>query len=105
MLTRTARRFARYPYPHEYRAWPGPNSSTFTAYIAREVPALGLNLPSNAVGEDFLLGSGLFVSGLSGSGFQISLYSLAGLLLAMDEGFEMNVGIERGVPGGAKPTR
>ncbi|HEX4614835.1 MAG TPA: DUF3750 domain-containing protein, partial [Stellaceae bacterium] len=28
---------ARYPYPHEYRAWPGPNSNTFTAYIARQV--------------------------------------------------------------------
>jgi hypothetical protein len=35
---------ARYPYPHEYRAWPGPNSNTFTAYIARHVPELGLNL-------------------------------------------------------------
>ena len=34
---------ARYPYPHEYRAWPGPNSNTFTAYIAREVPELGLD--------------------------------------------------------------
>jgi hypothetical protein len=45
---------ARYPYPHEYRAWPGPNSNTFTAYIAREVPDLGLSLPSNAVGKDFL---------------------------------------------------
>jgi hypothetical protein len=40
----------RYPYPREYRAWPGPNSNTFTAYIAREVPELGLDLPSNAVG-------------------------------------------------------
>ena len=27
-----------YPYPHEYRAWPGPNSNTFTAYIARAGP-------------------------------------------------------------------
>jgi hypothetical protein len=27
------RDFARYPYPHEYRAWPGPNSNTFTAYV------------------------------------------------------------------------
>ena len=44
----------RYPYPHEYRAWPGPNSNTFTAFIAREVPQLGLDLPSNAIGKDFL---------------------------------------------------
>jgi Protein of unknown function (DUF3750) len=26
----------RYPYPQKYRAWPGPNSNTFTAYIARQ---------------------------------------------------------------------
>jgi hypothetical protein len=82
---------ARYPYPHEYRAWPGPNSNTFTAYIAREVPELGLNLPSNAVGKDFLPGSALFASAPSGSGFQVSLYGLAGLLLAVDEGVELNV--------------
>jgi len=55
---------SRYPYPHEYRAWPGPNSNTFTAYVAREVPELGLNLPSNAVGKDFLPGSALFVSAM-----------------------------------------
>src|ERR1700737_4106560 len=44
---------AHYPYPHEYRAWPGPNSNTFTAYIAREVPELGLNRPPNPSGRDF----------------------------------------------------
>ena len=27
-----------YPYAHEYRLWPGPNSNTFTAYIVRRVP-------------------------------------------------------------------
>jgi hypothetical protein len=63
----------------------------FTAYIAREVPELGLNLPSNAVGKDFLPGSALFASAPSGSGFQVSLHGLAGLLLAVDEGFELNV--------------
>jgi Protein of unknown function (DUF3750) len=61
---------ARYPYPHEYRAWPGPNSNTFTAFIAREVPELGLNLPSNAVGKDFLPGSALFASALAAPGFR-----------------------------------
>ncbi len=24
-----------YPYPESYRLWPGPNSNTFTAYVAR----------------------------------------------------------------------
>ena len=53
---------ARYPYPHEYRAWPGPNSNTFTAFIAREVPELGLSLPANAVGKDFPPGGVLVAS-------------------------------------------
>jgi hypothetical protein len=93
----------RYPYPHEYRAWPGPNSNTFTAYIAREVPELGLDLPSNAIGKDFLPGGALFAAAPSGSGFQVSLYGLAGVLLAIDEGLELNVlglniGIDAAVP-------
>lgn len=59
-----------YPYPQEYRAWPGPNSNTFTAYIARRVPELHLDLPSNAIGKDFLPGGALFAAAPSGSGFQ-----------------------------------
>jgi hypothetical protein len=82
---------ATYPYPHDYRAWPGPNSNTFMAYIARQVPELGLDLPSNAVGKDFLPGGALFAPAPSGSGFQFSLYGVAGVLIAADEGFELNV--------------
>jgi len=94
---------ARYPYPHEYRAWPGPNSNTFTAFIARQVPELGLDLPSNAIGEDFLPGGALFAAAPSGSGFQVSLYGLAGILLALDEGIELNIlglniGVDAAVP-------
>jgi hypothetical protein len=74
------------------------NSTTFTAYVAREAPELGLNLPSNAIGKDFLPRSAIFASAPSGSGFQVSLYGLAGLLLAVDEGFELNVlGLNIGV--------
>jgi hypothetical protein len=92
-----------YPYPHEYRAWPGPNSNTFTAYIARQVPELGLALPPNAVGKDFLPGGALLAAAPSGSGFQVSLYGLAGILLAVDEGFELNImgfniGVDAAVP-------
>ena len=32
-----------YPWPDTYTAFPGPNSNTFIAWIAREVPELGLN--------------------------------------------------------------
>ena len=45
----------RYPYPAEYRAFPGPNSNTFTAWIAREVPELNLDLPLRAVGKSYPL--------------------------------------------------
>jgi len=87
-----------YPYPHEYRAWPGPNSNTFTAYIGRQVPELGLDLPSNAIGKDFLPAGALVAAAPSGTGFQISLYGLAGILVAADEGFELNLlGLNIGV--------
>lgn len=43
-----------YPWPDEYRAFPGPNSNTFTAWIAREVPQLHLNLPFNAIGSGYI---------------------------------------------------
>ena len=92
-----------YPYPHEYRAWPGPNSNTFTAYIARQISELGLDLPSNAIGKDFLPEGALFAKAPSGSGFQVSLYGLAGILVAAEEGLEVNVlglniGVDPAVP-------
>jgi len=94
---------AGYPYPRSYRAWPGPNSNTFTAYIARRVPELGLALPANAVGKDFLPGGALFARAPSGSGFQLSLYGLAGILVAAKEGVELNllglnIGIDAAAP-------
>ena len=45
----------QYPYPDTYRAFPGPNSNTFTAWVAQQVPRLGLNLPLRAVGKSYLL--------------------------------------------------
>jgi hypothetical protein len=89
---------ASYPYPYAYRAWPGPNSNTFTAHIARQVPELGLDLPANAIGKDFLPGGALFATAPSGTGFQLSLYGLAGILVALKEGVEINVlGLSTGI--------
>src|SRR5712664_972657 len=76
-----------YPYAGEYAAWPGPNSNTFTAYIARAVPELGLDLPPTAIGKDYL-GDRLYATAPSGGGFQLSLL---GLLASGVEGFEVNV--------------
>lgn len=82
---------ARYPYPNEYRAWPGPNSNTFTAYVARQVPELGLELPSNAIGKDYLPDGALFAAAPSATGYQVSLLGLLGVMIAGDEGFELNL--------------
>jgi hypothetical protein len=103
MIERIRAAAASYPYPHDYRAWPGPNSNTFTAYVARQVPELGLDLPSNAIGKDFLPDGAVFAAAPSGSGFQVSFYGIAGVLLAVDEGFELNllglnIGIDAAVP-------
>jgi hypothetical protein len=98
LITKIRDAVAAYPYPHEYRAWPGPNSNTFTAFVARQVPELGLALPSNAIGKDYLPGGALFAVAPSGTGYQVSLLGLAGILVARAEGIEINVlGLNLGV--------
>lgn len=42
-----------YPWPNTYTAFPGPNSNTFTAWIAKQVPELGLDLPFSAIGSGY----------------------------------------------------
>src|SRR4051812_17755685 len=57
-----------YPYAATYSAWPGPNSNTFVAHLGREIPELRLNLPSNAIGKDYLPGGAVFARTPSGTG-------------------------------------
>lgn len=82
---------ASYPWPQTYHAWPGPNSNTFLAHIGREVPALKLDMPANAVGKDYR--SLLNPIGLppSGRGLQVSLLGVAGVTVGAEEGIEINV--------------
>ncbi|MBI2090374.1 MAG: DUF3750 domain-containing protein [Deltaproteobacteria bacterium] len=87
-----------YPYVHEYRLWPGPNSNTFTAYVARQVPELQLQLPVMAIGKDFPVNGTLLDRAPSGTGFQLSFFGLLGVLIAQQEGVEVNVlGLSFGV--------
>lgn len=81
----------RYPYADAYVTWPGPNSNTFTAWLAREVPELRVTLPSTAIGKDFLAGGQLAAWAPSGTGFQLSFAGLMGVTLAMEEGLELNL--------------
>jgi hypothetical protein len=82
---------ATYPFASQYRTWPGPNSNTFTASVARQVPALRLDLPPTAVGKDYLGPTQVLAAVPSGSGYQISLLGLAGVLAAREEGLEVNL--------------
>ena len=80
-----------YPYPDRYRSGPGPNSNTFHAHIGRAVPELRLDLPSTAIGKDFLPNGDLTALAPSGTGVQVSLFGLAGLLVGLEEGLEVNL--------------
>ncbi|MFT6267355.1 MAG: hypothetical protein ACJAVV_000152 [Alphaproteobacteria bacterium] len=44
---------ARYPYANEYTLFPGPNSNTFPAWVGLQVPALGLEMPFDAIGSGY----------------------------------------------------
>ena len=79
-----------YPYPGEYTAWPGPNSNTFTAWITRAVPELGVDLPPTAIGKDYISGS-IFGSAPSGRGMQLSLGGMFALTASGVEGLELNL--------------
>lgn len=79
-----------YPYPKSYTLWPGPNSNSFTAWVSRAVPELELNLPSTAIGKDYL-GYRLIARPPSGSGFQFSVFGLFGFVISRIEGIEFNL--------------
>ncbi|MBS0424517.1 MAG: DUF3750 domain-containing protein [Proteobacteria bacterium] len=87
----------KYPYAKDYTIWPGPNSNTFTAWVSRSVPELQLDLPPTAIGKDYL-GYRLVSQAPSGSGLQISLFGLMGILVSAVEGIEFNLlGLSFGV--------
>jgi hypothetical protein len=88
-----------YPYAKTYTLWPGPNSNTFVAWIARAVPELEVDLPATAIGKDYLGGS-LFSRAPSGSGFQVSLAGLLGVAASRIDGLELNLlGLNFGISG------
>lgn len=87
-----------YPYNDTYRTWPGPNSNTFVAHIGRSVPELRLDLPSTAIGKDYVPLTSAIGRAPSGTGLQLSLFGLLGVIVAPEEGLEVNVlGLSLGV--------
>ena len=90
LIERIDRAARDYPFATEYTMWPGPNSNTFTAWVARAVPELKVDLPPTAIGKDFL-GDRIVATAPSGSGLQLSLFGLLGLTASGVEGLEINV--------------
>jgi len=91
MIDRLEAAVRSYPYGGDYRVWPGPNSNTFTAHVARAVPELRLDLPPTAIGKDYIPGGRLLAGTPSGTGYQVSLFGLLGVLAGAEEGVEVNL--------------
>jgi hypothetical protein len=98
VLARLPQAVASYPYPNQYRAWPGPNSNTFVAHLGRAIPELRLAMPSTAIGKDYVPLPEIVGSSPSHTGIQVSVYGLLGVIASLDEGLELNVlGLVAGV--------
>jgi hypothetical protein len=82
---------ASYPFADRYLSYPGPNSNTFLAHIGRQVPALKLDLPANAIGKDYRALTDPVGLSTTGSGLQLSLLGLLGVAVGWQEGLEFNV--------------
>ncbi|MEM6665364.1 MAG: DUF3750 domain-containing protein [Pseudomonadota bacterium] len=82
-----------YPYGDHggYTLWPGPNSNSFVAHVARAVPDLGVRLPPNAVGKDFAPSWLSVLPTPSNTGWQLSLAGYAGGAIGFAEGLELHV--------------
>ncbi|EKV26287.1 hypothetical protein C882_2865 [Caenispirillum salinarum AK4] len=98
LIARVEAAVASYPYTGSYRTFPGPNSNTFLAHIGRSVPELGLDMPANAIGKNWLPWDEPVSTAPSGGGFMLSFEGLGGLLVAPEEGVELTfLGLSLGV--------
>ncbi|MEL7184486.1 MAG: DUF3750 domain-containing protein, partial [Pseudomonadota bacterium] len=80
-------------YPNgrgSYRIWPGPNSNTFVAHILRTHPEIGVTLPPNAVGKDWL-GDGLVATQDAGGDIHVSAGGYLGFPAGPRTGLEVNL--------------
>lgn len=93
LIPRIEAAISRYPNRRNgtYSVWPGPNSNTFLAWIGRQVPELGLELPPTAVGKDYLGEGWKTAPTPSGSGRQVSWGGMVGAAIATREGLELHV--------------
>jgi len=45
---------AQYPWADEYTLFPGPNSNTFPAWVAKQVPELQIKMLFRAIGSGYV---------------------------------------------------
>jgi hypothetical protein len=97
VIARLPQAAADYSYM-TYSAWPGPNSNTFIAHLGRAIPEFRLALPVLAIGKDYLP-PGQFISlAPSGTGYQLSFGGIVGIMVAREEGIEVNLfGLATGI--------
>jgi hypothetical protein len=81
-----------YPYSHggDYRAWPGPNSNTFVAYVLSQVPELRTALLPTAIGKDWHPNTDIVSLTPSHTGVQMQFGGFGGITLGWVEGLEVN---------------
>ncbi len=80
-----------YPYSYEggYKIWPGPNSNSFVAHVVNSVPELGIALPANAVGRNFLAGGNWYQLDPDWTNLIVSWDGLIGFAVGARYGFEI----------------
>ncbi len=82
----------------DYVVWPGPNSNSFIAHLLNEVAELGLVLPSNAIGRDWLQNGQWYVLDADNRNLQVSFRGIAGLAIGTRHGFELSfLGLVAGI--------
>lgn len=92
------RAIADYPFARagDYRIWPGPNSNSFVAHVARAVPQLGSCLPPNATGRDFA--PGIAALEWDGRNLRATLGGYAGFAAGLTDGLELHfMGLVAGI--------
>jgi hypothetical protein len=78
----------QYPYHNSYRAWPGPNSNTYVAWILRQSKTCG-DLHPMAIGKDYLGIVGIGVS-TTQTGIQVET-PLLGVKIGLLDGVEIHL--------------
>lgn len=91
---------AAYPHsrPGGYTIWPGPNSNSFVAHVLAAVPALGFDLPPNAVGRDYRPGVFALDIAPDGRDLHFTFGGYAGFAAGLRSGLELHfMGLVAGV--------